>query len=76
MIFTIQKGIAHKSPSEKGSTLKGKKFASKGSKFFPFRVDSFSEGRQNNGDRVSSPESVLIPYKLLFLQHNNLPLTY
>ena len=27
-------------PSEKGSTLKG------GSKFFPFRVDSFSEGKQ------------------------------
>ena len=30
-------------PSEKESTLKGK-FASKGSKFLPFRVDPFSEG--------------------------------
>ena len=31
-------------PSEKGSTLKGKNLLPKGSKFFPFRVDPFSEG--------------------------------
>ena len=29
----------------------------KGSKFFPFRVGPVSEGRQNNFDRVASPES-------------------
>ena len=34
------------SPSEKGSTLKGKNLLPFGSKFFPFRVDPFSEGRQ------------------------------
>ena len=29
-----------------------------GNKFFPFRVDLFSEGMQNNFDRVTSPERV------------------
>ena len=32
------------SPSEKGTTLKGKNFAPFGNKFFPFRVELFSEG--------------------------------
>ena len=31
-------------PSEKGFTLKGKNLLPKGSKFFPFRVNPFSEG--------------------------------
>ena len=31
-------------PSEKWSTLKRKEFAPIGSKFIPFRVDTFSEG--------------------------------
>ena len=33
---------------------KRKEFAPKGSKFFPFRVDPFSEGSQNNFDRAAS----------------------
>ena len=32
----------------------------KGSSFFPFRVDLFSEGRKNSFDRVVSPESVSV----------------
>ena len=35
--------------------------ALKRSKFFPLRVDPFSEERQNNFGRVVSPESVPIP---------------
>ena len=31
-------------PFEKGPTLKGKKLARLASKFFPFRLDPFSEG--------------------------------
>ena len=42
---------AHQTPSEKGFNLKG-------AKFFSFRVDSFSIGRQNNFQRVASPESI------------------
>ena len=38
---------AHKSPSEKEPTLKRKEFACRGSKFFPFRKDPFSEGWLN-----------------------------
>ena len=48
-------------PSEIGSTLKSKEFAPIGSKFFPFRVNPFSEGRLNNFDRIVSAESVSIP---------------
>ena len=36
---------------------KKKTFASKGNKFFHFKVDPFSEGRQNNLDRVITPEN-------------------
>ena len=50
----------------KGVCFKRKEFAPKGSKFFPFRVDPFSEGRQSNFDRVVSPESVSIHLK----EHN------
>ena len=32
------------SPSEKGSTLKGRNLLPFGSKFFPFREDTFPEG--------------------------------
>ena len=32
-----------------------------GSKFFPLRVDPFSEGMQNNLDGVASSENVSIP---------------
>ena len=46
--------------SEKGSTLKGKKFVPMGSKFFPLRVDPFSEGNKNNFDRVGSSVCVLV----------------
>ena len=38
---------AQESLSEKGSALKGKNLLPTRSKFFPFRVDPFSEGRQN-----------------------------
>ena len=31
-------------PSETGSILKGEQILSKGSKFFPFRVDPFQKG--------------------------------
>ena len=41
-------------PFSKGVYLERKEFASKGSKFFPFNVDHFSEGRQNNSDSVNS----------------------
>ena len=55
-------------PSIKGSALKGKDLlprprgrgAERGSKFFPFRVDPFSEGRQNSFDKVASFESVSV----------------
>ena len=42
-------------PFDNGSTLKEKR-----SLKFSFRVDSFSEGRQNDLDRVASPESVSV----------------
>ena len=35
-----------------------KEFAQKGSQFFSFRVDPFSEERQNNTDKVAAPESI------------------
>ena len=37
---------AHKNPSKKRSTLLGKNLLPRESKFFPSRVDPFSEGRQ------------------------------
>ena len=49
--------LYNKIPSEKKSTLEGKNLLPKevysrrkefGSKFFPFRVDPFSEGSKNN----------------------------
>ena len=46
--------IVHLVPSEK-------MFCSnlgQGSKFFPFRADSFSEGKKNNFESVTSPEIV------------------
>ena len=52
----------HKASSEgstlKGSTLKGKNLLPKGSKFFPVKVDPFSEEMQNNFIRVVTLESV------------------
>ena len=50
-------------PFWKGVYSKRKEFAPKGSKFFPFRVEPFSKGRQNNVDRATSPENVLTPLK-------------
>ena len=38
----------------KGVCFQRKEFAPKGSKFFPLREDSFSEGRQKDFDRVAS----------------------
>ena len=37
---------SYQAPSEKGIYSERKEFAPKGSKFFPFRVDTFAEGRQ------------------------------
>ena len=34
---------------------------------FPFRIDSFSEGRQNSFERVASLESVFIPHKCIVM---------
>ena len=48
-----------------------KEFASSGSKFFPFRVDPFSEGKKNNCNRVASPESVSIPCILQNIPHHS-----
>ena len=45
----------HQVSSEKGSTLKGKNLVPPGSKFFPFRIDPFSEGNKNDFDRVAFP---------------------
>ena len=52
----------HKAPS-KSVFSKRKEFAPKGSKFFPFRADSFSEGKQCNFERVVLLESVSVPRK-------------
>ena len=49
--------------AEKGIYSRGKEFAPKESKFFPLRVDIFLEGRQNNFDRITTPEGVSIPLK-------------
>ena len=49
------------SPFWKGDYSKRKEFAPRRSKFFPFRIDPFSEGRQNNFDRVTSPENDSVP---------------
>ena len=51
---------AHKVPTEKRSTLKGKNLLPIGSKFFPFRVDTFFKREANTFDRVVSPESVSV----------------
>ena len=42
----------HTKPVLKRNLSKGKEFAPKGSKFFPFNADSFPEGRQKNFDKV------------------------
>ena len=49
MQIPFYKGSTHKSP-EKESVLKKKEFAPMGSKFFPFRIDFFSEGGKDNFD--------------------------
>ena len=36
-----------------------REFAPKGSKFFPFSKDPFSEGEKNNLDRVTYPEKYI-----------------
>ena len=49
------------SPFEKGVFSKRKEGEHiQGSTFFPFRVQPFPEGRQNNFDRVAFPESISI----------------
>ena len=47
-------------PFCRGTYSKRKEFAPTGSKFFPFRVDPFSEGMQKQFDRVASHEDVSI----------------
>ena len=49
-------------PSKKVSTLK-RNLAPLWSKFFPFRVDPFSVGMQNNFDRVTSHELYECPLR-------------
>ena len=59
-------------PTRPGIYSKRKEFASKGSKFFPFRADPFQRGGKNNFtefDRAVSPEKVSIPLK----KHKDLP---
>ena len=45
----------------KGVNSKMKECAPRGSTFFHFRVDPFSEGEQNSFDKVASPESIHSP---------------
>ena len=52
----------HTSLLLKGANSKRKEFSPVGSKFFPLSVDSFSEGRQTNFERVVSLESIFIPH--------------
>ena len=54
-------GFLHTNPLLKRVHSNRKEFAPKGSKLFPFRVDSFSEGSKENFDTVISLENVLIP---------------
>ena len=47
----------------KGVYSKRKEFAPLGSKFFPFRIDCFSEEDKNDFYRVASPDSVPVHLK-------------
>ena len=47
----------YQDPSEKGVYSKRKESAPKGSRFFPLREEHFSEGKQNNFERVIPLES-------------------
>ena len=51
--------FAHYAPSENGSTLKE-------NSFIPFKVDLFSEGRQNSFNKMASPvsESESVPHNV------------
>ena len=53
--------LAHESPFEKGPALKGKKLLSKGANSLLFKVDLFSERRQINFERITSPENIAVP---------------
>ena len=46
--------------SEKGSVLKGNKFAPMGSKFLPFSIDHFLEGNWCAGIQTGSPKNRII----------------
>ena len=46
--------LQSKSLLKKSLLYKRKEFAPRGSKFLPFRVDAFSEGNQNDFERVAS----------------------
>ena len=58
------------SPSSDGVCSKRKEFAPHGRKFFPFRVDPFSEGRRYNSDQVVSLESVSSSFKVSMVHYN------
>ena len=58
--------------SQKGSTLKRKEFAPKGSKFFPFRVDPFSKGRPQFFIELSPMKVNSFPFASEFSLNNNL----
>ena len=62
---------AYQSPSEKGSALKEKNLLPGGSKFFSFRVESLSEGRQNDFDRSYLPwKCIHSPKRMTFESHH------
>ena len=55
---------------------KREQYASKGRKLIPFRMESFSEGRQNNFGRVVCPENVSISVRSWTLRVRLLQICY
>ena len=60
---------------KKGSTPKGKNLLPRGANSFPFRVDPFSEGRQNHFDRVSPLKVYSYPLTPYYTLTNPVPYT-
>ena len=57
----------HQATSERGDFCKRTEFASNVCKFFPLRVDPFSEGSQNKFDKVISAECISIPLYIVLV---------
>ena len=55
-------GFLYTNVFRKNGLLYEERLCSPWEQFFPFRIDSFSEGRQNKFDRLASIECVSIPY--------------